>query len=194
MKMINSKHSESRVIIMVLLSGIALVLFALVINLYFIFNNVSKNDFSDMSSEIRPLPSFLDSNFTQVKFSLKSIICGNGDSKYIRTFVSEIAGNGNLIGIKFIAKDKNGKEYSYTNYDLSALPNFQSRERTIDVMYSQLGVNSAENIVLLEATPILRGLDGKETFGDATLSPEVCYSSCNDCTTSCELICTVPGK
>jgi hypothetical protein len=183
--MINSKKAHSKIIITVLLVCIVLISLVLVINFYFIFGNVPKNVSSDIIFNVSS-----SINFTHVDFISKSIICGNESSKHIRTFIRETFGNESLIGIKFIVKDKNGKNYSYIVDNSSILPNFQIREKRIDLVYSKLGINSSENITGLQAIPIFNGFDGKQIFGEVFLSPEVCYSSCNDCSVSCELICT----
>lgn len=172
-----SKHANSKIITIVLLICIAIVLIIIAGNLYFIFKSSSENFSSDV-------------NGTRIEFSSKSIICGNESDKHIRTFVREVQGDGEVVGIKFIAKNDNGKSYSYAQNSSSALLGSGGGVRRIDVVYSQLRANPSENIIQLEVVPLLKDANGKQVFGKSSKSPDVCYSSCNDCSVSCNLICT----
>ena len=171
--MISSKHSNSKIITAVLLICILIVLIIIIGNLYFIFNSPGNSS---------------DANGLNIEFNSKSLICGNGSDKHIRTFVTGILGNNDLIGIKFIAKD-NSKVYSYIENSSSALLSSGEGVKRIDISYSQLGVDPSENIISLESIPLLNDSGGKQVFGKSSKSPDVCYSSCNDCSVSCEFIC-----
>ncbi len=177
MKTLNSKHSHSKTVTAVLLICIFIVLIIIGGNLYFIFNQSRTESVS--------------SNFTtKVDFESKSIICGNGSDKHIRTFVKKISGTGDLTGIKFIIQDENGKSYSYVNEDSSSIPVSESAVTRIDVIYSQAKISPFVNIVSIKAFPMFRDDKGKQVFGISSKSPGVCYSSCNDCSVSCDLICS----
>jgi hypothetical protein len=189
--MTNSKGPQFKSITILLIVSIILVFLAIVINFYFMFSNSHNIPKAPQNVSLdMPLNVSLDLNLTQVKFSSKSIICGSDNNKHIRSFILQIPRNGYLAGIKFIAKDSNGKDYSYLNDNSSAFINSELGEKRVDIFYSQLGVDSSEKIVQLKAVPVINGPDGKQVLGETFLSSEVCYSSCNDCSLSCELICS----
>ncbi|VVB78224.1 Uncharacterised protein [uncultured archaeon] len=179
--MINSKKANSRLILIILMAGILIVLIAIIINLYFMLSSNSPNPDSSLSSQL---------NNTRIEFDSNSVICGNAGDKHIRTFVKEIFEENSLIGIKYNIKDNSGKSYSYVVNDSNILPDYSGGVKRVDIIFSQAGMDVSLNITGVEAVPILKNSNGEETLGANSKSPMVCFSSCNDCSFSCDLICS----
>ncbi|VVB78226.1 Uncharacterised protein [uncultured archaeon] len=174
-KMIKLDFKSREVIILSLLC-IGIMLF-IIGNIYFI----SKTLYSDKVSSV---------NNNLVEFNSKAIICGEGNNRHIRSFVKEISPTQDLVGIKFILKDSNGKIYSYINNDSSILPDSTGGTKRIDIDYLSAGINPSSDITSLDVFLLIKDSDGKQVFIKNSQIIDVCYSSCDECSLSCDFICT----
>ena len=184
---LNTK-GNSKAVITVLLICIVFVLVLIFSNLYLIIfhNSGASKDSVDISFENSNSPENNSIN-ENMEFISKAIICGDSENKHIRSFVNS-SGNPDLYGIKFIVKDKNGLDHTYINNTREALP-FGGSVKRIDVTYLELNLDPSLNVTNLKGALIFKDTFGNDVIGSSISEVSVCYSSCNDCSSSCELVC-----
>lgn len=185
MKDLLNREGNSKVVVIALWVCIILVLILIFSNIYYI--TLRDNPNPGTTETLHEVSNENNSFDATINFVSNVILCGSGENRYITSTVNS-SGNSDLYGIKFIVTDNKGADHNYINDTREALP-FGSSAKKIDTYYSQFNLESSLNITQVRAVLTFKDILGNNVFGSSTPQVNVCYSSCNDCTASCEIIC-----